>query len=690
MSRILEINTPLGAENTVLAAFSGTETLGRLPEYRLTLVSKRGKLTAADLLGKNVTAGVELPGGQELRYFNGYITQFNEAGTSPATWFEGQAVAYQYHLTMHPWLWFLTRSADFRIFQDMTVPAIVQQVCGDYPFAALELKLTGTYPPREYNCQYRETDFNFVLRLLEQEGIYFNFRQENGKHTLVLFDSPATHVPHPGYASIAYDENGEGHEQREHITEWRASNALQSGRVSLNDFDFKKPKVNLLAAADKQHPHDLAGFELFDFPGEYETVGEGSRYARIRLEETQVRHEVFMARGGVRGIEPGCTFSLANHPNDAFNRDYLVTSASYTIINSLPASGGGGGGHFHCDFETIDARTQFRPARLTPRPSVQGPQTAIVVGPAGEEIHVDKHGRIKLQFQWDRYNKADENSSCWVRVSQPWASKGWGAMFLPRIGHEVIVQFIDGDPDHPIVVGRVNNGDAAPPWPLPGEKTRSGFRTRTYKGGASNFNELSFDDKPGAEEIYLQAERNQLAHVKHNRIEAVGNESHLTVNKDVFVDLKADLHEKITGDHNGAADGSVSLKVGQDWQTRAGMKFAVDAGNEVHLKAGMNVVIEAGVSVSLKVGGNFITIDQGGVYIEGAMVFVNSGGSAGSGSGASPLAPKPPKRPRGAKGGSDMVPARPSPPAAYSPQAMALKLAWQAATPVCEQCQAAQ
>jgi type VI secretion system secreted protein VgrG len=274
-------------------------------------------------------------------------------------------------------------------------------------------------------------------------------------------------------------------------------------------------------------------------------------------------------------------------------------------------------------------------------------------------------------------------------VSQPWASKGWGALFLPRIGHEVIVQFIDGDPDRPIVVGRLNNGDASPPWTLPAEKTRSGFRTRSYKGGASNFNELSFDDKQGSEEIYLQAERDQLVRVKHDRIEDIGNESHITVHKDAFVDMKADLHEKIGGDHNSSADGSVSLKVGQDWQAKAGMKVAVDAGNEIHLKAGMNVVIEAGTSLTLKVGGNFVSINPGGVFIKGSMVMINSGGSAGSGGGSSPIAPKVPKAPRTSEGGSDMAPAKPSPPESYSPQAAALKLAWQAATPFCEQCEAA-
>ncbi|TFW33901.1 type VI secretion system Vgr family protein [Massilia horti] len=687
MSRILEINTPLGAENTLLTAMTGTESLGVLPEYRLTLVSKRGNLTAADLLGKNVTAGVELPGRQEMRYFNGYITHFSEAGTSAATWFEGTPVAHQYELTMHPWLWFLTRRANFRIFQNKTVPQIVQEVCGEYPFAQLELKLSGTYAVWEYCCQYRESDFNFVLRLLEQEGIYFSFKHENGKHTMVLFDDNGRHTPRDGYAEIAYDVDGTGYEQREHITMWSASRSVQPGRYTLNDFDFKKPDVSLISTLGKALPHDMSGFELFDFPGEYETVSEGSRYAQVRLEEMHARHEVFMAAGSVRGIESGCKFKLANHPDESFNREYLITTARFTIINNQASSSGGAGGQFHCTFEALDLRTQFRPPRVTPRPAVQGPQTAIVVGPPGEEIHVDEHGRVKLQFQWDRYNQADDKSSCWVRVSQPWSGKGWGALFLPRVGHEVIVQFIDGDPDHPIVVGRVHNGQSIPPWSMKDQKTRSGFRTRTEKGGASNFNELSFDDKKGAEEIYLHAERNHVLRVKNNRVEEIGNESHLTVQKDVFVNLKADLHEQVTGDHNNGVDGTFSLKVGQDWQTKAGLKFAVDAGREIHLKAGVNVVIEAGASISLKVGGSFVSIHPGGVDIEGPLVKVNSGGSPGSGSGAAPIAPKAAQRPRGSKGGTNMKPVRPKKPDVYSPKATAMKLAWTAGAPFCEQCQ---
>ena len=691
MSRLLEFKMPDGAGKAVLARLSTRETLGAMPEYQLIVVSDTARLGPQDLLGKNITAGLEMLGGRELRYFNGYITQFSDAGSSSSSWFgeEANGRAYQYRLTVHPWLWFLTRSSNFRIFQSMTVPDVVQNVCNGYPFSDLRLDLTASYQTREYVCQYRESDFNFVVRLLEQEGIYFYFEHEDGKHTMVLADSHSAHSPRTGYASIAFSENGEGHEDEEHIDQWHGNHEVTPGRFSLTDFDFTKPKVNLLGKHDKALSHDLSNFEVFDFPGEYDSVADGSRYAKIRLEELQARHHLFAGGGPVRGIEVGRIFKLANHPNPNLDHDFLVTGANFTIANNDPGSGRGGGGTFHSSFEAIDSRVQFRAPRQTPRPVVQGPQTAMVVGPAGEEIHVDKHGRVKLQFQWDRYNKADENSSCWVRVSHPWASKGWGALFLPRIGHEVIVEFLDGDPDRPIVVGRVNNGDATPPWPLPAQKTRSGIRTRSCKGGTSNFNELSFNDEQGKEEMFMQAERDQLVVVKNDRVEDVGNESHVTVQKDARFNFKADLHETIKGDHNGKADGSVSLKVGQDWQVKSGAKIAFDAGSEIHLKAGMKLVIEAGTSVSLKVGGNFITIDASGVSIKGVMVNINSGGAAGSGAGSSPVAPKDAKAPRGSEGGSDEKPVKPQAPAAYSPQAAALKLAWKAGVLFCAQCEAA-
>lgn len=691
-NRLVNISTPLGEDSAVLMEMVGHEALGQMSSYRLMLAAKRGKVKASELLGKNVTVGLEMPGGQALRYFNGYVTQFADAGFSPASGFAdgGDGNAHKYVLVMHPWLWFLTRSSNCRVFQNKSVPDIIKAVCDAYPFALLNFgALCASYAAREYVCQYRESDYNFLVRLMEHEGIYFSFVHENGRHTMKLFDSRGTHEPRAGVETIGFTESGSAHggDGADSITTWHVGRALQPGSVALADYDFTKPRVNLLSVASNKFEHDLDGFEVFDYPGQYATLGEGNDYAKIRLEEL---HEVMSASGSLRCIEAGRTFELKDHPHDELNREYLVTSTLLKVTNNQPGSGAdGGGGSVRCNFNLIASLTQFRPQRVITKPVVHGQQTAVVVGPPGEEIHVDVHGRVKLQFRWDRYNKADENSSCWVRVSQPWASKGWGAMFLPRVGHEVLVTFLEGDPDQPMVVGRVHNSEARPPWVLPTEKTRSGFRTRTYKGGSANFNELSFDDKQGAEEVFIQAERDKVERIKHDSVVDIGNERHVTVHKDAFEEVKGDAHLKVVGDHNGEAGGCWSLKVGQDSLTTAGQKFAVDAGTEIHLKAGMKVVLEASTSLSLKVGGNFITINPAGVFIKGTMVMLNSGGDAGAGSGAKPIAPKLPKAPRGSVGGTDAAPPRPAPPVASSPQAASLKLAWKAGAPFCAQCEAA-
>jgi type VI secretion system secreted protein VgrG len=304
----------------------------------------------------------------------------------------------------------------------------------------------------------------------------------------------------------------------------------------------------------------------------------------------------------------------------------------------------------------------------------------------GEEIFTNEHGQVKVQFHWDRRSETNENSSCWVRVSQPWAGKDWGAMFLPRIGQEVIVEFIEGDPDHPIVTGRVYNAEATPLWKLPDNKTRSGFRTRTLDGGTANFNELRFEDKKGKEEIYLHAERDHVLRTKHDRIEYIGNESHLIAEKDVFEKFKSEHHLSITGDQNIKIGGTHSIDTGQDWHGKVGMICALDAGQQIHLKGGMTVVIEAGTQLSLKVGGNFIDINPAGIFIKGTMVMINSGGAAGSGAGASPQPPKEPKEADKSQGGDKLKPPRPKKPEAYSPQAQALKIAHENAVPFCEVC----
>jgi type VI secretion system secreted protein VgrG len=379
------------------------------------------------------------------------------------------------------------------------------------------------------------------------------------------------------------------------------------------------------------------------------------------------------------------TFKLTKHPRSDYNKDYLIVSSNFSADNGHHGISGGadGGAGMHCELKALDARVAYRAPRRTLKPVVPGPHPAVVVGPAGEEIHTDEHGRVKVQFYWDRYSESNENSSCWVRVSQPFAGKEWGAQFLPRIGQEVVVQFFDGDPDFRVIMGRLYNADVKPPWALTAHRTRSGFKTRTEHGGADNFNELRFEDKQGAEEIYLRAERDHVLRIKHDRVAYVGNDAHLKIKRDRIEQVGNDQHLKIAHDHNHSVGDNYSLTVQQDWESKAGNCIAMKSGSEIHLKAGMKTVIEAGAQLTLKVGGTFITLSPAGVFISGTPVAINSGGSAASGSGTSPEAPKDAKEAPDSQGGQasgDEV-KLPQKPETYSPQSQSMIIAHQTAAP---------
>lgn len=677
MARSLAIATPLGQDAFTLVEFSGHEHLSRLSEFSLRLKSKRPDIAADKMLGQNVTIHVELHQGK-VRYFNGYLTRW-----SGVTEIRDSVVgaketkAYIYEATVHPWLWFLTRQSNSRIFQNKTVPQIVEEVFKAHGgLASFKNKAAGSFPTWEFCCQYRETDFNFVSRLLEQEGIYYFVEHENGKHSITLVNNSSSHQPYPGFEDVRFDL--EERPDAEALSSWSAQHEIQPGRYTVNDYNPLTPRTKLQAFADKPVSHPYGKYEFYDYPAEYDKAADGDFYARVRIDELHAQYQVFSGSGNVRGFQPGCVFTLTRHPVDAFNGKQQIVGATYSATGNAESSGGGTGFSFSSSISAIPFKQQYRPPRLTPKPLVQGPQTAVVVGPSGEEIYTDQHGRIKAQFRWDRYGKADQDSSCWIRVAQPWAGNGYGALALPRVGQEVVVEFLEGDPDWPIVMGSVYNAENKPPYSLPGEKTRWGLKSRSSKGGgAANFNELRFDDKKGSEEVYLHAEKSQTLYTKNTRTEYVGGESHLDVKKDALAKLEADAHTAITGDDITKVGGGVHLTVGEDWQAKVGTKLAVNAGQEIHLKAGMTLVLESGTQITLKVGGNFIDINPGGVFIKGTTVMVNSGGSAGSGSGASPKVPKNATVAPGSIGGTDKP---------ITQKAAALIAARASSTPFCEIC----
>jgi len=711
MARVLIAETPLGRDVLVATRMTGEEELGRLPQFQLGFTSPRGDIKPAEILGKNISWALELPANQ-ARYFNGFVTHFAEAGEATAEFEKaGKGKAYLYQATAHPWLWFLTRASNCRIFQKKSVLEIADAVFADYPFADVKkVQLRSDYPKREFNVQYRETDFNFVCRLFEQEGIYFAFEYDNGRNTLLLMDSAGAHQKRTKDAAgvspleVPFHADSRIPTAKDCLTTWAVSREIQPGKYTIDDFDYLKPRMKMSGEGIAKESHDLAEFEIYDYPGEYDAPAEGTQYAKTRIEELHARYEQFSGGGNLRVSAPGLVLKLQDHARQAYNAEYLVTSVSYAATAG-GLSSGGPAGDFHCGLSAIAGNTAFRPARITPKPIIQGPQTAIVVGPAGEEIWTDEHGRIKVQFHWDRYSPTNENSSCWVRVAQPLAGKGWGFLALPRIGHEVVVEFLEGDPDHPIVTGSVYNGDLKPPYKLPDEKTRSGLKTLSSKGGGvDNFNELRFDDNKGKEEIYIQAEKDKHIRIKNDRLEWVGHESHLQVKGDDFEWLDKDHHVKVTHDRNETIGNVLSLEIGKDLHGKMGTKLCLEAGKEIHLKAGSTLVLESGTTLTLKVGSNHVTIDQQGVTvqgnkievkadatisIDGAMTKINSGASpssAASGSGASPQEAKEAKEAGKSKGGEMTEAPKKQKPNQYSPQAQMFKMAANGGTPFCEIC----
>jgi type VI secretion system secreted protein VgrG len=650
--RWLAVATPLEEDVLLLNSFSGVERLGRLFEFNLDLRSERPDLPFEELIGGNVTVRLQKEG-DEPRFFNGHISRFVQTSADPSL--------STYSATVVPWLWFLTRASDCRIFQNKTVPEIIKEVFRAHGFSDFKESLTGDYKPWEYCVQYRETDFNFVSRLMEQEGIYYFFTHENGKHTMVLADSVGAHATYPGYETFNYRPPGEGASQREAVTDWIVEKELQPGAVALTDFDFTSPRKSLEARAVVSRDHEASDYEVFDYPGEYDQSDEGSTYARARIEEWHSQYQIASATGDVRGVSAGFKFTLADHPRDDQNGEYQITSAAFHATAEAFGSGPESGGEsFSCNFTAIPATQQYRPQRVTPRPIMQGPQTAIVVGPRGEEIHTDEHGRVRVHFHWDRQGNPDNGDcSCWIRVAQVWAGKKWGGMFIPRVGQEVIVEFLEGDPDRPIITGRVYNGDSKAPYDLPANKTVSTLKSLTSKGGGGD-NELRFEDNKGHEQILLHAQRRMDHVVRASLFETIGGNREIRIGRDDAGDLNAlvnrDINQHLKGGQFELVDKKLNQNVkeevvevyeksqttvvtdrmtlnakeilaeGQQLISLKAGKFVAQGAQSANVKSGM-VKIEGTTNACIKCGGSFIMLTPSGVFISGPTVFINSGGA---------------------------------------------------------------
>ena len=684
-NRPLALQTPLGEDVLLLTGVNGREALGQLFEFELLMQSTDCDIPLDALLGENVT--FRLDGGKDgsyTRYFNGIINRF---------YFDGikDSIA-TYRATMVPWLWLLTQTSDCRIFQHKSVPTILKEVLQEAGCTHFEEQLTASYTERAYCVQYRETTFQFISRLMEDAGIYYYFRHENGKHTLILTDSFSTHEPSATYPKINYKKRSAGDSSKECIRSWIYSGNFYNSAYTLRDYDFKRPKSDLTCSAEIPREHAGAGLELYDYPGGYERTSMGDQITRQRLESIQYQHISCRGTSDAQGLVVGELFELADYPRAKLNQAYLVTHMQHTLrgdgFGNAPASEEP---LYECQFVCIEKSTQFRSPRTTPRPRIRGMQTALVTGPAGEEIYVDKFGRVKVQFHWDRYGNYDEHSSCWIRVIVPLAGQQWGALFTPRIGEEVLITYIDGDPDRPMVDRSLYNGIARVPYPLPEHKTRSTLKTQSSKGG-EGYNEIRLEDKQGAEQIFKHAAKDEDVIVEKDAKEWVKNDAHLHIGHDQFEQVDHDRHRTIKGDQKQQVDGDAHVSVdgdqfetigetlhlsikgdghvqiSEDHHLDVGGNHNQSAGKNLSLEGGLNVAIEAGAKLTLKVGGNFIDISAAGVAIKGTLVLINSGGAAGSvvapASAQAALLPDAPLNPAEVKGGkvaqaSQQAPAEP-------------------------------
>lgn len=681
--RLLAIDTPLGKDVLLLQQLNGYEGVSRLFSYELDLLAyDNDSISFKDIVGQKVSITIRLPKGKS-RYISGYVSRFTQGDTD-------ERLFTHYRAQVVPWLWFLTRQADCRIFQDMTAPDIISKIFDPFGFKDFRPSLKNSYPELEYCVQYRETSFNFVSRLMEEFGIFYYFdHTTQGKHTMVLADQSSNPPACPS-SPISHGTQVGGLEDPQVITSWNVGQELKTGKYSVTDYNFVTPSTSLLSNDPTvvQLPASQP-LELFDYPGLHTTKEQGDTVAKVRMQEEEASYMVVSAAGNCRGLMSGFSFVLHNHYRGDQNTNYFVTEVqhyasagdSYTAASTESETYSN---HLTC----IPTTVPYRPPRITPKPFVQGPQPALVVGKSGEEIWVDKYGRVVVQFYWDRLGQKNENSSCWIRVSQPWAGSNWGAIWTPRIGQEVLVSFLEGDPDRPVITGRVYNAEQMPPYELNKYQTRSTFKSRSSKGGgASNYNELRFEDLKGQEQIFMNAEKDMDLRVENDSREYIGANRHLIVTSNQQEKINADKHLQVVGNHFEKITGNLSLQVtGNQMESVTGNKSLSVTGNQsesvtgnvslsvtqgkndsitmgyamsamtIHLSAEMGIVIECPLGITLSSGANSIDIGPAGVFITGTpFAFINSGSSPASTndpSAGSPDSPQDPKDPDTADDGS--------------------------------------
>jgi type VI secretion system secreted protein VgrG len=595
-----------------VVGFEAEESLSKPYSVQVTLTAPvEVSLEEKELLGEDALLTVHLGDGT-ARWFQGVVSRV-------VRWEVSREPERQFcRMTVVPRLWTLRHTRRSRIFQELSVPEIVHKVLGEASVAH-RLALQGSYRKREYCVQYRESDLDFVSRLLEEEGIFYYFEHTEEAHTLILCDASDGCEPMFGDPRLVFRERSQMVAGAESIHEFAARTEIQPGAVALRDFNFLRPSMDLTSASSADGGE--GALEIYDYPARYEESGAGRQMARVRMEELRVRAEMGKGASNCRRLATGTLFELDEYPVAALNRSHFVLSVRHVgrqqEVLTFGQDAAGGQEAYRNEFLCIPSHVPYRPRRITPRPTISGAQTAIVVGPPNEEIHTDEHGRIKVQFHWDREGRRDDRSSCWIRVSQAWAGPGWGALYLPRVGHEVVVEFIEGDPDRPIVTGSVYNGENPTPIDLPGHKTQSTLRSSSSPG-ESGSNELRFEDSAGEEQVYLHAQKDFNIVVENDKTQQVGGNETLLVKKDRGRTIQGNQRLEVKKDDDSVIGGNQSLVVVKDRSTTV-------QGNHTESVAG-NQSIRVDGTQSVTVGKDSLeTVAQGKVVTIGTDCTVSVG-----------------------------------------------------------------
>ena len=591
------VTTPFGDGQVELRSIQGEEGLSVPFHYTLEMTSANNALDFTKIVGKGATVTLPLAnGGKEYRH--GIVTRFTQAGKD--------ARFTTYYAELRPWLWMLTLAADCHIFQNKSATDIIKQVFSDAGFTDFKDSLTGSYKSREYCVQYMETSFQFVSRLMEEEGIFYFFEHAADKHTLVLADDPSAYGT-CAYATIRVRPSDASWADEDSVGECTVEEHVVTGKYQSDDYNFETPATDLLAVSGSQVP------QVYEYPAGWTTKDDVEAKTARALASLEAPKRILRGSSACRAFRSGVKFTLQNHSRADLNAAYALSHVSFQA-DQRPFYGN--------SFEALPAATVFRPPRSTPRPRIYGAQTATVVGKSGEEIWTDKYGRIRVHFHWDQLGKQDENDACWVRVAQGWAGKQWGAFFLPRIGQEVVVTFLEGDPDRPLVTGCVYNADQTVPYALPDNQTRSTIKSNSSKGGGG-FNEIRFEDKKDSEEIYVHAQKDRNIEVLHDQTKTIGNDETITVKNNRTATIQ-EKDETLTVDKGNR---TIKVNKGNETHEVKGTRDVTVTGKETHTnKADYEMKVSG--NFTLKVTGNISIESSGTVSIKSGTSFTNQAGTS--------------------------------------------------------------